>query len=238
MLFSPQMPLPLEPKREGRLDDFVIGPNRAAVDAVRAVVAEPDSNLFLRGPESSGKTFLLNGACLAAREAGMTAFYLGLKRVPEGGAGALDGLEGIDLVCVDDLDRVAGDDDWEEALFHLINRVRADHGRLVVSARENLGALPIRLPDLVSRLGWGLRAELLPLDDADKAEVMIRHARAQGADLPDDVVDYLLRRGSRDLSRLLDAADRLRQAAFTDKRRITVPLARQVLSGRSGADGT
>ncbi len=236
MLFSPQIPLPLEPRREGRLDDFVVGPNRAAVDAVREVVAEPDASLYLRGPAASGKTFLLNAACLAAREKGMTAFYLGLKRLPANGAAALNGLENLDLVCIDDLDRVAGDDDWEEALFHFINRLRAHRGRLVVAAREGLRALPLRLPDLASRLAWGLRAELQPLDDGEKAEVMVRHARARGAELPEDVVEYLLRRGSRDMADLLAAVDRLRHVAFTGKRRVTVPLARQVLSGSSAAD--
>lgn len=235
MLFSPQIPLPLEPKREGRLEDFVTGPNRAAVDAVRTVVAEPDACLYLRGPAASGKTFLLNAACMATRNAGRTAFYLGLKRLPANGADALNGLENLDLICIDDLDRIAGDRDWEEALFHFINRLRARRGRLVVAARDGLKALPLGLPDLASRLAWGLRAELQGLDDADKADVMVRHARAQGADLPEDVVDYLLRRGSRDMADLLEAVDRIRLAAFTGKRRVTVPLARQVLSDNSGA---
>lgn len=233
MLFSPQIPLPLEPRGVERLDDFVAGPNAPAVEAVNTVVAEPGSSLFLHGPASSGKTHLLNGACVAARDGGLTAFYLGLRNLPEGGDAALRGLEGVDLVCVDDLHAVAGDRDWEEALFHFINRHREAHGRLIVSSRERLRRLPLGLPDLASRLAWGVRAALQGLEDDDKVRVMVRHARALGAELPEDVAAYLLRHGQRDLASLIAAVGRLQHAAFTEKRRITVPLARQVLNSRA-----
>ena len=55
MLFSPQMPLPLEPRRAGRLDDFIAGPNGAVREAVRQVAGEPDRSLFLYGGPGSGK---------------------------------------------------------------------------------------------------------------------------------------------------------------------------------------
>lgn len=229
MLFSPQIPLELEPRRSGRFEDFVAGPNLAAVNALKSAVVEPGSLVFLSGAAGSGKSHLLNAACMSAREAGLTAFYLGLARLPASGARALDGLEGMDLVCIDDLHAVVGQAEWEEALFHFINRLREAQGRLVTSSRDRLRALPIGLPDLASRLGWGLRLDLQGLDDTDKAELVRRHASALGVDMPDDVVAYLIRRSERSPARLVTLVEQLRHAAFTDKRRITVPLARQVL---------
>lgn len=229
MLFSPQIPLPLQTLRHGRFDDFVAGPNRVAVEALREASVAPGASVYLHGPESSGKTHLLNAACHAARDAGESAFYLGLKRLPANGEQALSGLESMQLVCIDDIDRVAGQAPWEEALFHFINRMRAGPGRLLVASRERLGSLPLQLPDLASRLAWGLRLELLALEDADKLRVMHRHAEALAIELPVDVGAYLLRNGPRDMGSLLLAVGRLQHAAFTEKRRITVPLARRVL---------
>jgi DnaA family protein len=231
MRVSPQIPLPLEPLRADRFEDFVAGPNATALAAVVGLLDDPGGVLFLSGPEGSGKSHLLNALCHRAREAGLSAFYIALKHLPAEAAAGLEGLQGLDLVCVDDIDRVAGDTAWEQALFRCFNEVRAARGRLLVSSRESLAALPLGLPDLTSRLGWGLRLALQAPSDAGKLAILERRAAAMRIELPADVGHYLLRYGRRDLAFLLEALERLREAAFADKRRITVPLAREVLSG-------
>jgi DnaA family protein len=231
---SPQMPLPLEPLRPDRFEDFVAGPNEAALEAVRHLLDEPGGILFLSGPPGAGKSHLLNALCRLARERGMAAFYIALRSMPPEAAAGLRGLEALDLVCVDDLDHVAGDPDWEQALFRCCNDIRAARGRLLVSSGKPLGALPLRLPDLVSRLAWGVRQSLQVPGDAGKLEILRQRAAALRIEVPSDVQTYLLRRGKRDLGSLLSALDRLKEAAFIEKRRITVPLAREVLSEKTG----
>ena len=71
MLFSPQIPLQLEAKRPDRFEDFVAGPNENVLAAVRLLLDEPGGNLFLSGPDGSGKSHLLNALCHAARERGL-----------------------------------------------------------------------------------------------------------------------------------------------------------------------
>jgi DnaA family protein len=231
MQVSPQIPLPLEPPRADRLEEFVAGPNGAALESVRALLEEPGGVLFLSGPAGSGKSHLLNALCHEARERGLSAFYIALKRLPREAAAGLSGLQGLDLVCVDDFDRVAGDAAWEQALFRCFNEVRAAQGRLLVSSREPLSALPLGLPDLASRLGWGVRQAMQAPGDEDKLAILERRAAAMRIEVPPDVERYLLRYGRRDLASLLAALERLRETAFAEKRRITVPLAREVLEG-------
>lgn len=237
MLFSPQIPLQLEPRRPDRFEDFVVGPNAMALSAVRHLLEESGGILFLSGPQGSGKSHLLNALCHAARHSGLAAFYIALKRLPEEAAAGLEGLQMLNLVCVDDLDRVAGNPVWEHALFRCFNEVREAGGRLLVSSSKPLSALPIGLPDLASRLAWGVRQALLPPDDAGKLEILQQRARTLRIEVPLDVQQYLLRYGRRDIASLLTALERLKDAAFADKRKITVPLAREVL-GEQGASPT
>ena len=229
MLFSPQIPLQLEPRRPDRFDEFVAGPNENALAAVRQLLDETGGSLFLSGPQGSGKSHLLNALCHAARENGLAAFYIALKRLPEEAAASLEGLQVLDLVCVDDLDAVAGNPVWENALFACFNEVRAAHGRLLVSSSQSLASLELCLPDLASRLAWGVRQNLRLPDDDGKLQILQQRARTLRIDLPEDVQNYLLKHSKRDMSSLLLALERLKDAAFVSKRKITVPLAREIL---------
>lgn len=229
MLFSPQIPLQLEPPRPDRFEDFVAGPNAAALEAVRHLLEDSGASLFLSGPEGSGKSHLLNALCHAARERGMGAFYIALKRLPEAAAAGLEGLQGLDVVCVDDVDRAAGNPTWERALFRCFNEVRAAGGRLLVASREPLSTLEFDLPDLESRLAWGVRLKLSAPDDEAKSAILRQRARSLHIELPDEVEAYVLRKSRRDMASLLAVVEGLKDAAFVAKRKITVPLAREVL---------
>lgn len=229
MPVSPQILLPLERRRPDRFEDFVAGPNAALVAALQDVLANAERCVFLHGPEGSGKSHLLNALCNLAQEGQLSAFYIAPGVLPESAAETLAGLEAFELVCVDDIDRVAGSGAWEEALFHCFNRMRDAGRRLVLSSSVPLASIPFTLPDLQSRLAWGLRLRLEPLDDRSKAEVLDRRARALGMELPEDVRHFLLRRTSRNLGRLVDNLEALRVAALAGKRRMTLPLAREVL---------
>ena len=236
MLFSPQIPLQLEPPRPDRFEDFHIGPNGAAFNAVRGLLDEPGGFIFLSGPEGSGKSHLLNALCHQAREQDMAAFYIALKRLPEAAAAGLVGLQVLDLVCVDDLDRVAGNPAWERALFNCFNEVRSAGGRLLVSSRQPLRSLEFGLPDLASRLAWGVRLSLQSPDDEGKLQVLQQRARSLHIELPEDVQRYLIKHSTREMAALLKTVELLKDAAFAGKRKITVPLAREVMNARAQAE--
>lgn len=234
MLVSPQIPLQLEPPSPDRFDDFVAGPNEAVVEALRALPDQPGGTLFLHGPRSSGKTHLLNAVCLETREKGRPAWYIGLEHLAADARAGLKGLEG--LVCFDGVHAVAGDPRWEEALFHCFNEVRGGGGQVAASSRHNLSALGFALPDLASRMAWGPRLGLRPLPEPQRLQVLRMRAQRLQLDLPREVEEFLLRRLSRDLGTLLDSLDKLHRGARADKRRVTVPLARQVLAADIDGD--
>ena len=135
----------------------------------------------------------------------------------------LDVLVGQDVVAIDDIDRA--EPDAQARLFTLFNGLR-EHGRhLVVASRMPLAALSLR-EDLRTRLGWGLVYEVTPLADADKPAALAAYARGRGFALADDVIQYLLAHGRRDMAALVNVLAALDRYSLSTKRPITVPLLR------------
>ena len=84
--------------------------------------------------------------------------------------------------------------------------------------------------DLRSRLGWGHVFELHPLSEAQRRSVLRIEADTRGVFLSDEVMDFALRRFSRDLSSLMQLLDQLDRYALQTKRAITVPLIKSMLN--------
>ena len=140
---------------------FHPGDNRLAVLQTQASAkGEGESFLYLWGPESSGKSHLLQAACSLAAERGRTLAYVPLAGAADFGPEILDDLGGSQLVCLDDIEQVTGRTDWAQAIFRLFNQLRDTDSRLLVSADRSPGRLPVALPDLHSRLGWGVCFQL------------------------------------------------------------------------------
>ena len=77
-------------------------------------------------------------------------------------------------ICVEDVERIAGDTVAEEALFHLHNLVLAEGGHLLITASDAPARWGLQLPDLRSRLDATTLATLAPPDDALLAAVIVK----------------------------------------------------------------
>lgn len=229
---SSQLPLGLHLNDHATFANFVAAAPSVLMQSVHAT-AQGDNGcepfLYLWGAQDAGKSHLLQAACHLAAQQGSTVFYLPLSQHEDFSTEMLLGLELMDLVCIDDLHAIAGNTLWEQALFHLYNRVREQGGRLLVAANTAPASMGIRLPDLVSRLGWGAVFHLQPLQDAQKIRALQLRARLRGFDLPQEAGNYLLRRCPRDMGALFALLDRLDAASLVAQRRLTVPFIRQVL---------
>jgi len=99
---------------------------------------------------------------------------------------------------------------------------------LLASADRPPADLALR-EDLRTRLGWGHVFQLQLLAEAERRAVLRRSADARGVFLGDDVMDYLLKRFSRDLGSLMQLLDQLDGYALRTQRAITIPLVRAML---------
>jgi len=228
---SPQIPLPLAPPR--RLDFgmyWCAADNREAADQLQRLASGAFcDNLYLWGDAGTGKSHLLEAACNLTASLGRRCALVPLSQGHEFLPAILEGLEQLDLVCVDDLDCIGGDAEWERALFNLFNRMREARRPLVFTARRNTRGAGVQLADLASRLAWGLVYRLAPLDETSRLAALKHRAGSRGIQIPEDVLTYLSRRVPRDMHTLFDWLDRLDDETLAAQKKVTVPFVRDLL---------
>jgi len=183
----------------------------------------------LWGASSTGKTHLLQAVCEAA---GDRAAYVPLSMFTDAGPGILDGLASRELICIDDVDRVAGQLPWEAALFDLSNQVFDAAAQLIVSADSAPRECAIELADLKSRFAKLPVFHMHALDEEERIRALQLRSKHRGLALPDDTARYLLKRSRRDMASLYEVLDTLDGEALRAKRRLTIPFVRAVLEGR------
>src|SRR3984885_4653146 len=213
------------PARNGQAPDHP----RPAADAQIAGTS------WVCGPHGSGKTHLLQAVCAQA-SSNMSAGYVPLRELGRLGTGVLDGLRQLDCLCLDDVDEVAGQLEWERELFGVLREIEESGGRLVTSAEAPPALLKWALPDLGSRFAASAIFQLRVLDEMEQKAALQLRARLRGFDLPAETSRWLQRRFPRDMRKLYELLDTLDEAALVAQRRLTVPFIREVL-GASLTDG-
>lgn len=221
----PQLPLNIGLRDSATFSNFLPAANAAASHALQQA-EEPF--IYLWGASGSGKSHLLQAACHAVTEAGQPAIYIPLGE-PGMAPAMLEGMEQMELVCLDDVDAVVADEEWEQALFHLYNRLRDSGHRLVTAGSSAPASLGVKLPDLVSRLGWGPVFQLQGLSDEEKGEALQQRAANRGMQLPPEVAAYLLQRAPRDTHALFALLDRLDELSLAAQRKLTIPFVRELI---------
>ena len=230
----PQLPLGLALKDSARFESFFPGLNKELLEQLQQSASGAGEHLvYIAGAFGRGKTHLLQAACHHAGQSGRRASYLPVRELLEPGPAVLEDLEQIDLICLDDVSAAAGHCDWETCLFDLFNRVRAAGSTLLVAAEQRPDQCGFDLPDLVSRLGWGVTYTLKPLGDADVIASLACRARGRGLELPVETAQFLLRRFPRDLPTLFTLFDTLDTASLIEQRRLTIPFVKSVLDNNS-----
>ena len=200
--------------------------------ALRGVAAGRQAGLtWLCGLAASGKSHLLQAVC-AESAATRTAAYLPLQQLKSMGAESLAGWQASSCLCVDDVDAVIGDMDWERGLFGLHRDAEERGAALLVSASTSPQHLNFGLPDLASRCAAGAILTLTPLNEDQQREALQLRAHLRGLELPEETALYLQRRMPRDMETLYGLLDTLDAAALQAQRRLTVPFIRAVLADR------
>ena len=229
-----QLALNLRLRDSASFANFHPARNAEALDCLRraldSLAADKPAErvIYLWGPAASGRTHLLQAACHHAQASALSYSYVPLFEALHLTPASLDDLDAASLVCLDDMQAIAGKRNWEEAVFALTERLRARNGLLLAAADAPPAQLNLTLPDLVTRLTWGPVFPLHALDDDEKLAALQLRASRLGLELPSDVARYVLSRYPRDMNSLFAWLERVDRHSFAAQRKLTIPFVREL----------
>jgi DnaA family protein len=209
-----QLLLDIRPPAEPDLGRFVAGRNVELMAQLQAMLdgTAAERMVYVWGAPGSGKSYLLSAWARACQARGKVV--------------DLSGQQAAQAVIADQVD--LWDEAQQRAGFAAFNQVREMGGLWLASGSVAPAALPL-MPELQTRLGWGLVFQLQGLDDTEKRAALMQHAESLGFRLEPQVADYLLNHTARDMQSLLRVLEALDRFSLETRRPITLPLLRQLL---------
>ena len=225
-----QIALPFVQSLRFAFDSYIASRNGEAVAGLRRIAGgESGGNIYLWGRPGTGKSHLLQAVCRSARDRQRNAGYIPLNQIQDLAPALFHGLEVLDLLCIDDLECLAGKPEWELELFHLFNRMRDAGKPLIFASRQGPQEIAIQLQDLKSRLAWDLGYLLSPMEDDVIMRALQQRAAERSFALPDEIAQYIVTRCARDTHSLFRLLDRLDEASLVRQKKLTIPLVRELI---------
>lgn len=225
-----QLTLLVNLKDEATFANFFPGKNQQLINELKkSANGFGERVIYFWGTGGMGCTHLLQASCHEANQNKLRSVYLPLSHFNDFSPAIFEGLETLDLVCLDDIHTIAGNPVWEEAFFHVYNRIFDAGGRLIVSANVNPKVGQFHLPDVASRLRWGMVFQLQPLSDDEKLISLITRAERRGMTLSVEVGKFILNHCPRHMSTLFMALDVLDKVSLAAQRKLTIPFVKTVL---------
>tara|TARA_B100001741_G_scaffold308555_1_gene304956 strand:+ start:318 stop:1025 length:708 start_codon:yes stop_codon:yes gene_type:complete len=228
---STQIPFKFDNFKKRDFDSFFQGENKDLLYFLNTMIKTRSNNsIYIWGPQGTGKTHLLQAACKQANEMDWHVTYIPLEQYRDFSIDILDGLGKLDLVCIDDLEFIIDNIEWQQRVTLLFNEIRDNKNSIIISSKISPNNIKIDLDDLKSRLVWGHVFKIKAADDELKIKILKKEANERSFNLNDDVVEFLIRRSNRDLTSLIEILDEIDRSSLAAKRKITVPFVKELIS--------
>lgn len=220
-----QIPLDLKCRTALGREDFLIAPsNEAAVAWIDRWPNWPAPLLILSGPAASGKSHLAAVWQNRAKAETIRPEML-ISRSAEQIA------QTSDNILIDGIDPWLGDRAAETTLFHLYNILREEEHSMLITMRMAPAQADFAIADLASRWRAAPVGAIQEPDDALLASVLIKLFSDRQLMIGTDVIQYVLPRMERSFEAAHDVVDTADRLALAEKRPVSVPLMRRVLTG-------
>ncbi|MEO7787113.1 MAG: chromosomal replication initiator protein DnaA [Sphingomicrobium sp.] len=229
-----------------RFDTFIIGKANEVAAAAAKTLASAEkvafNPLFIHGGTGRGKTHLLNAIGQAflethpsARVVSMSAekFMVEFVRaIRENDTIGFKGrLRSADLLLIDDVQFIAGKDSTQEEFFHTMNEIITAGRRLVITSDRAPQDLDGIAPRILSRLSWGLVADINPADYELRLNIIDAKLESlPGVVMARPVIEFLARRLTASIRELEGALNRIAAYAVMTGRTIDVAFVEEVLA--------
>ena len=228
-----QLIFPFQINQKASFDSFFCSPdNQNLMTRLADIVSGPDtSELIIHGEEGSGKSFLMQAICNELSSAEKQFAFIPMKKAFNMGVEIFQNLGSLDAVCIDDLQLILANQDWETALFNLINECQQSNCSLMLSLG---GTQPLDesviLPDLLSRIKRMEFIVLHAVQDEFFNQAIDFVAQQLDIKIEEAELEFLLKHQTRIFSLLVENIITLDNQAASLKRKITIPLIKETLN--------
>ncbi len=228
-----QLIFPFQINQKASFDSFFCSPdNQNLMTRLADIAISQDANeIIIHGEKGSGKSFLMQAICNELSSSEKQFAFIPMKKALNMGVEIFQNLGSLDTVCIDDLQLILANQEWETALFNLINECQQSNCSLILSLG---GTQPVEesivLPDLLSRIK---RMEFLALhavQDELFNEAIVLVAQQLEIKIDNAELEFLLKHQTRIFSLLVENIITLDKQAASLKRKITIPLIKETLN--------
>ena len=228
-----QLIFPFQLNQKASFDNFFCSSdNRNLITRLSDIVSANNEahEIIISGEKSAGKSFLIQAICNELGLKDKKFAFVPMNKVINMGIEIFQDLAYLDAICIDDLQLILSSEDWEKALFNLINECQQSCCSLILSIGDTQPLEEVtKLPDLLSRIK---RMEFMILREVQNDQLEQALAFVSGKleiKIEKAELDFLLKHQTRKFSLLVENILLLDQQAASLKRRITIPLIKETL---------
>ena len=228
-----QLIFPFQVNQKASFKSFFCSPDNIELMSRLAdlVVSKNADELIINGAEGSGKSFLMQAICNELSSSGKQFAFIPMNKAINMGVEIFQNLASLNAVCIDDLQLILSREEWETALFNLINECQQSNCSLILSFGGNQFLEDItQLPDLLSRIKRMEFMKLQAVQDKFLNQALGFVSQQLDINLEKAELEFLLKHQTREFSILVDNLISLDKQAASLKRKITIPLIKETLS--------
>jgi DnaA family protein len=228
-----QLIFPFQINQKASFESFFCSPdNIELMSRLADLVASKNADeLIINGAEGSGKSFLMQAICNELSSSGKQFAFMPMNKAINMGVEIFQNLASLDAVCIDDLQLILSREEWETALFNLINECQQSNCSLILSFGGNQSLEDItQLPDLLSRIKRMEFMKLQAVQDEFLNQALDFVSQQLDINLEKAELEFLLKHQTREFSLLVENLIALDKQAASLKRKITIPLIKETLN--------
>ena len=201
--------------------------NKLIIDNIKKIFLGEHNQIFITGEKCYGKSHILHSACNFFNE--KKCIYIPLKEKNSFHPDILEGFENYNLICIDDINNIFGEKDWEFKIFVLINKALEKSKKIIFTSSVKPDKNIVKLQDLQSRLSWALILDIAEPNEKAKINIMKKTILEHEYNIVSESCDYLMKNRNRSIKSLLNDIHKVGFYSLSTNKKVTLKNLRAIL---------